>query len=79
MDVVVGVVDVVVVVVWCLGLVNALWKCWDDFDWESWFFMPCSELQTAITLWILGLKICGLLFWIAYDVSYKFDVSSFRI
>ena len=20
-----------VVVVWCLGFVNALWKCWDDF------------------------------------------------
>ena len=68
-----------VVVVWCIGLVNALWKCLDDFSWESWSSCHCSDFQTAITLSFLRVKICGLLFWIAYYVSYKFDVSSFRI
>ena len=68
-----------VVVVGCISLVNALWKCWMIFDWESWFACHCSDFQAAITLSFLRVKICGLLFWIAYNVSYKFDVSSFRI
>ena len=47
MDVVVDVVDVVVVVVWCLGLVNALWKCWMIFAWESWFSCTAVILKWA--------------------------------
>ena len=54
-------------------------ECCDELEMRNSISCHCSEFQTGITLSFLRLKICGLLFWIAYDVSYKFDVSSFRI
>ena len=42
-------------------------------------FLHCCVFKTGITLWILRLKLWGLMFWKAYDFSYKFDVLSFCI
>ena len=53
--------------------------CCDDFEGESLISMHCSELKLGITLSFLRLKLWGLVFWKAYDVSYKFDVLSFCI
>ena len=78
-DVVVGVVDVVWVCGVKVGLEKGLWRCWDGFERRNSVFMPCSGTVVAITLWILRLKLWGLMFWKAYDFSYKFDVLSFCI
>ena len=62
-----------------LGLRKALWKVVVILKWESLIFMHCSELKLGITLSILRLKLWGLVFWKAYDFSYKFGVLSFCI
>ena len=61
------------------GLENAYGKVVMVVEWKLDFSCHCSETVCAITPWILELKIWGLLFWIAYDVSYKFDVLRFCI
>ena len=43
------------------------------------FSSPCSEFKMAITLSVLRLKLWGLVFRKAYDVSYKVDVLGFCI
>ena len=75
----VDVVDVVVVLCDVLGLRKALWKVVVILKWESLIFMHCSGIVLTITLSVLRLKLWGLVFWKAYDFSYKFDVLSFCI
>ena len=58
---------------------NAYGKVVMVVEWELELSCHCSELREAITLWILVLKICGLMLWKAYDVSYKVYVWSFCI
>ena len=75
-------VDVVNVVMgmWCVvGLEKGFVKCCGNFEREVCFPCHCSGIVLAITLWILRLKLWGLVFWKAYDFSYKFDVLSFCI
>ena len=52
---------------------------WWFLDGLCCFSCPCSELQLAITLSVLRLKLWGLVFWKAYVMPYHFRVLSFRI
>ena len=87
LDVVLDVVINVVVVI----LVSICCCCVDIIEGDlvvvKWWFLRgkavfpghCSVLKMSITLSFLRLKLWGLMFWKAYDFSYKFDVLSFCI
>ena len=64
-------------VVGCLELEDVLCKCCDELKWETGFFQHYSGLEVAITLWVVRLKLWGLVLWKAYVVPYKVDVLSF--